>query len=119
MLDRQAYILVHVEGDDILEGNLSVAVHTDEFIVRIDGGGTGRQTQDKGFIGNSGFGLDGGNNVAGGPDGRLAFGLSDNNFHITSVFNFVEYFMKRGEGFGHTGLVIDGDGTVCTQGGHF
>ena len=47
MLVRQTDILVHVECNDILEGDLAGLVLTDQFSIHTQRGGAGRQTKNK------------------------------------------------------------------------
>lgn len=52
-LPGQSNVFIHVEGDDVLEGELASLVELDEVSVDTDGGGTGGETQDEG-LGSSG-----------------------------------------------------------------
>ena len=50
MLMGQAEVLVHVEGDDVREGDFTGFVHADEFLVDADRRRTGRKAQDEGSV---------------------------------------------------------------------
>lgn len=52
-LPGQSNVFIHVEGDDVLEGELASLVELDEVSVNTDGGGAGGETQDEG-LGSSG-----------------------------------------------------------------
>ena len=55
---RQTYIFVHIEGNDILEGNLTGFVQANQFLVCSDRGPSGRKTENERLVGNSSLGLD-------------------------------------------------------------
>jgi len=46
----EADVLVHVEGDDVLEGDGAFAVVLDEFLVGFDGGAAGGEAEDEGTV---------------------------------------------------------------------
>ena len=50
MLSGQANILVHVEGDHVLEGHFPGLVHLDQALIDTQRRRTGRQTQNKGTV---------------------------------------------------------------------
>ena len=85
VLDRQADVFVHVEGDDVPEGKLAGLVHADQLGVGLDRGGAGREAEDEGFGGPGGFRTDRIRDVACGPQGRLMLVVSDNDVHMLSV----------------------------------
>lgn len=77
---RKPYIFIHVECDDILEGDLSGLVHSDELGIDIQRSGAGRQSEYEWLVGLLSLCLDGGGNVVGGPD-RASLCVSDDYFH--------------------------------------
>ena len=68
MLYRKSHILVHVEGDDVLEGDLSGVIHLDEFLVGAYRGGTCGESEHERSFGNLCLGPDGLCDVLCGPD---------------------------------------------------
>ena len=50
VLFGKAYILVHVEGNDVLEGDLTCLIHSHQLIVNADGGRTGGKAQNEGSV---------------------------------------------------------------------
>ena len=56
MVFRQVDVLIHVEGDYVLEGDFAGLVQGDQFAVQAQGGAAGRAAQFEGFLGR-GFGL--------------------------------------------------------------
>ena len=67
----KADILVHVEGDDVLEGNLACGAHACKLVIGTYGGGTGGKAQNEGFVRTRGLFADAVCNVAGGPYGAV------------------------------------------------
>ena len=82
---RQAYILVHVEGDDVFEGEFPGFDHADEFCIGFNGGGTGAKTNDERLAGAGCFFFDFGCDVVGSPQRTLGGVLADNNFHFMKI----------------------------------
>ena len=78
---RKPYIFIHVECDDILEGDLSGLVHSDELGIDIQRSGAGRQSEYEWLVGLLSLCLDGGGNVVGGPDRAFLLCVSDDDFH--------------------------------------
>ena len=81
MAFRQAHILVHVEGNDILEGNFTGLDHADQLGVGFNRGAAGAETDHERLVGASGFLIDFGCDVMGGPERTLGGVLADDNFH--------------------------------------
>ncbi len=79
MLAGKAYVLVHVEGDDVLKGNFSGLVLLDQALVNTQRGGTGGQTQDEGTV--SLVIVDGIGDMLSGPCAHFVVVVSDNQFH--------------------------------------
>ena len=50
MLAGKTQILIHVEGHDIREGNLSRLVHADKLLINTDRGRACRKAEDKGPV---------------------------------------------------------------------
>ena len=81
MLHGQAHVLVHVEGDDVLEGKFTGLDHADELGIGFDGSGTGAQADYERLIGNGSLFLDALGNVMGSPQGAFLGVVSDDDFH--------------------------------------
>lgn len=78
---RQTDILVHIEGNDILEAELAGLHHADEFGVSLDRRGAGAQAEHEGRVGARGFLTDFVSDVTGGPEGTFRRIVPDDNFH--------------------------------------
>ena len=58
MFLRKSHILIHVECDDISEGNLTCLIHADEFLICSHRSASRRETQNKRLVCHCGFSLD-------------------------------------------------------------
>ncbi len=71
MLLGQTHILVHVEGNYVLEAYLASLVHLDQVLVQAQGRTTGGATQLEGLLGGGVGSIDACSNVLGGPAAQL------------------------------------------------
>ena len=81
MLLGQAHVLVHVEGDDVLERHFTGLDHAGQFGIGVQRGRAGGETEHEGFGRAGGFLLDLGGDVVRGPDSAFLGVVSDNDFH--------------------------------------
>ena len=84
MLHGKADILVHVEGNDVLEGQLTGLDHAHEFGVGVQRGGTGGEAQHEGLVGTGGLLLDLGGDIVGSPEAAVLGIVADDDFHDIS-----------------------------------
>jgi hypothetical protein len=82
MVHGKAHVLVHVEGNDVLEGHFAGLDHADEFGIGLDGGGTGAESQDERLVGAGSLLVDLGSDIVRGPQGTVFGIVSDNDFHV-------------------------------------
>ena len=80
MLTGQTHVLVHIERNNILEGNQTGLVHLNELAISAQRGRTGGQTQNKGAL--TLVVVDGVGNVLCSPGAHLVIIVFDNQFHI-------------------------------------
>ena len=88
MLSGQTNILVHIEGHNILEGDLTGLVHLDEALVNAQRGGTGGQTQNEGAV--FCVVVDGIGDVVGSPLAHGVVIVFDDQFHICHTPCFID-----------------------------
>ena len=82
MLYRESHIFVHVERNHVLEGNFAGLHHSDEFLVSLDRGGTGAETDNERFVADSRLLVDLAGDVVRSPYGCTLAVVSDNDFHV-------------------------------------
>ena len=81
MVHGKAHVLVHVEGNHVLEGDLAGLDHADEFGIGVDRGGAGAEAQHERLVGDFGLLVDLGGDVVRRPEGALLRVVADNDFH--------------------------------------
>ena len=92
MLPGQAHILVHVEGDHILEGHFPRFVHGDQALVHTQRRRTGGQAQYKGAV--LLVVIDGVSNVLRSPFAHCIVVVLNDQFHMS--YPFAQFDGKHG-----------------------
>ncbi len=82
VLDGQAHILVHVEGDDILERYGSGFYQANKFVVCFNRSGAGAEAQHERLGSARRFGVNLFCDVAGGPNRGLLHCVANYDFHF-------------------------------------
>ena len=77
----QPHVLVHVEGDHVLEAHLAGFMQLNQALVGVEQGAASGQTQHEGALGSGFERIDAVNDVTGGPETHLAGRLQQDQAH--------------------------------------